>query len=141
MRSFKAGNVQYVISIDVPTIESIKAAHKIDMLDFRAAMASLASDPILAVHVIADLVAPSDRAVYYRDMVGDAIADGVEALLGAIVDFFPNRGMRSNLERCLEKAKEVMEAKQVEASKMIESISADSFSASPELSGSSPGPA
>lgn len=129
MRSFDLDGRQLVLSVDVPSIERINAAYQIDFIDFRVSLAKLAGNPILAVKIIADLagVADGDRQWYFANMVGDAIEHGVRALLMAIVDFFPSRGMRENLEAMLQKATEIDAANQEKLAATIREMSAHSL--------------
>lgn len=89
-------NREWSLSVTVGDAKRIKAKYGLDLLDHKA-VAEIASDPISLVNALW-AVCESQAAMrgvteedFGRGLAGDAIDYATDALLGAIVDFFPRR--------------------------------------------------
>ena len=100
MRSFTdTASRKWVLDINVDALRRLKAVHNIvpASLGDRQFIARLYDDPIYLVDVIwtlgqdqAQKLGISDEQ-FGRSLGGDAIEQAIDALLGAIIDFFPKR--------------------------------------------------
>jgi peptide subunit release factor RF-3 len=107
--------------VDVGAVKRVRSALGVDLMQVAekkdaeggrepGVLERLASDPVLLVDVIYVLCRDQANALGVTDedfgaaMAGDAIEHAVKAMLGAIVDFFPNPRERAALKRLLEAA-------------------------------------
>lgn len=124
---------QWTVRVDVGAVKRVRAALGVDLMQVAekrtadgrepGVLERLASDPVLLVDVIyvlceeqAKRSGVSDEE-FGRAMLGDALDGAVKAMLGAVVDFFPNPRERAALKRVLtaaeteaEKARDRIEA-------------------------------
>ena len=124
----------WTVRVDVGAVKRVRAALGLDLMQVAekrtadgrepGVLERLASDPVLLVDVIyvlceehAKRLGVSDEE-FGRAMLGDALDGAVKAMLGAVVDFFPNPRERAALKRVLtaaetaaEKARDEVELK------------------------------
>lgn len=87
------------VTVSIDTIKRVKALLKIDLLEAATGdlLARLADDPVLLADVVYAVCQPEaetrgiDDTAFGQALGGDAIDDAADALLGALVDFFPKR--------------------------------------------------
>jgi len=111
MRSFKdTEGRQWVVRVSVDTLKRVKALLGVDLTEAATGdlMGRLADDPVLLADVLYAVCQPeaegrdiSDEA-FGRALGGDAIDEAADALIGALVDFFPKR-RRALLEKAKQK--------------------------------------
>ena len=109
------------VRVDVGAVKRVRSALGVDLMQVAQGKNSeggrepgvlerLASDPVLLVDVIYVLCRDQAEAHGVSDeefgaaMAGDALDHAVQAMLGAIVDFFPHPRERAALKRLLEAA-------------------------------------
>jgi len=157
MRTFSdADGREWRLSIDVSAIKRCRNLINEDLLDVQQILARLMVDPILLCDVLyvvcqpqADDLGVSDEE-FGRSMRGRSIADAKTALLGDLVDFFPEEADRENLRAAVAKLNETtgrardLIRQRLESPKLSEEIEAalsavgNSFGNSPESSASTP---
>ena len=119
MHGFKDSAGRYwSVRVDVGAVKRVRAALGVDLMQVAerknaeggrepGVLERLASDPVLLVDVIYVLCRDQAEAQGVSDenfgatMAGDALDHAVKAMLGAIVDFFPNPRERAALKRVL----------------------------------------
>ena len=118
---------QWSIRVDVGAVKRVRSALGVDLMQVAerktadggrepGVLERLASDPVLLVDVIYVLCRDQAQSAGVTDeqfgaaMAGDALEGAVTAMLGAIVDFFPNPRERAALKRLLEAANREAEA-------------------------------
>ena len=126
---------QWVVHCDVGTIARVRRETGCDLaklLASKEALQELADDPVRLVEVIWSVIEPQaeTRSVSPEDfgssLVGDAIERATDALVEAIIDFFPKR--RGNLLRQLvEKTKSLETAISQKIEKQIEGLTVESL--------------
>ena len=111
MRSFiDLAKRKWVVEVTVSTVERVRALTEVDLLtiDVSDLAARLVSDPVLLCNVLYSVCKPQADKEDVTDeefgtgLGGDALDEAVEALLGAMLDFFPQR-RRTVFETALEK--------------------------------------
>lgn len=124
---------RWTVRVDVGAVKRVRTRLGVDLMQVAekrtqdgrepGVLERLASDPVLLVDVIyvlcseqAEQLGVSDEE-FGRAMLGDALDGAVKAMLGAVVDFFPNPRERAALKRVLtaaetetEKARDRMDA-------------------------------
>ena len=110
MKPFK-DNVEreWCVEINVSTVRRVRDVLEVDLLDvFDGKMLEkLARDPVLLVDVVYVLCQPqaAEKSVtaeeFGRAMAGEAIDNATKALMGELVDFFPNAHVRDSLQTIL----------------------------------------
>lgn len=110
---------EWGLHIDVGTIARIRRDYAIDLskvLASREAIEELAGDVIKLVDVLWGLVEPQAKTAgitaeaFATRLLGDSLEDAANALIEAIIDFFPSR-RRELLRQMWNKGKELNEAK------------------------------
>ena len=98
MATFKVDSREYQITLDAPTIRTVRTECHVDLADADGkAFDKLADDPCLLVDVLWVLCRKQAQTAGITDeqfgasLVGDAIERATEGLLAAIMDFFPKR--------------------------------------------------
>jgi hypothetical protein len=122
MHGFKDSAGRYwSVRVDVGAVKRVRSALGVDLMQVAerknaeggrepGVLERLASDPVLLVDAIYVLCRDQAEAHGVSDeefgaaMAGDALDHAVQAMLGAIVDFFPNPRERAALKRLLEAA-------------------------------------
>jgi len=122
MHGFKDSAGRYwAVRVDVGAVKRVRAALGVDLMQVAerknaeggrepGVLERLASDPVLLVDVIYVLCRDQAEAQGVSDenfgatMAGDALDGAVKAMLGALVDFFPNPRERAALKRLLQAA-------------------------------------
>jgi hypothetical protein len=100
---------------------------------------ALADDPVLLFDAIWVLIERQaiERGIsqqqFYDDMTGDVIEVATNAMLDAIIDFFP-QARRAVLQKSLQKSREIQAAILAQASAKLDAITAESFGILPGLS-------
>ena len=118
MKTFKDNlGRSWLVDVNVTGIKRVRDLIRIDLykvLDDEARLLhDLLADPVLLIDTVYVLCKDQcDRESLSgvrvgEAMGGDALEGAGEALLNAIVDFFPNARGRKNLQRVLEKGKQI----------------------------------
>lgn len=153
MKTFKdAAGREWQIVVDVGTAKAARDLRGVDLFKLHSSEAErVFSDPCLLVDVLyvlcrqqCEIRSISDED-FGRAMVGDAIEDGANALLGAVADFFPSP-RRLLLQRQMAKAEELASEVMSAANRAIEQLDVTALvrtasrlpTDSPALSGSTP---
>jgi hypothetical protein len=106
---------RWSVRVDVGAVKRVRTRLGVDLMDVAGkgkegspgVLQRLAADPVLLVDVLFVLceVQARERGVsdeqFGESMAGDALDHAVKAMLGAIVDFFPNPRERAALKRVL----------------------------------------
>lgn len=116
MPSFKAGGREWLVTIDGPKIKRVRESLNVDLgaRDCKQ-FDALTSDPVLAGDVLCELLrkdidaAGIGQDVFLGYLTGDEGEAAGNALIEAIIDFFPSR-QRSLLREMLAKNQSVMMA-------------------------------
>lgn len=129
----------WTVRVDVGAVKRVRTVLGIDLMQVGEKRTSdgrkpgvlerLSSDPVLLVDVIyvlceeqAKRLGVSDEE-FGRAMLGDALDGAVKAMLGAVVDFFPNPRERAALKRVLTAAEMAAERERDEVeAKLDESL-------------------
>jgi hypothetical protein len=145
MHGFKDSAGRYwSVRVDVGAVKRVRATLGVDLMQVAerknaeggrepGVLERLASDPVLLVDVIYVLCRDQAEAHGVSDeefgaaMAGDALDHAVKAMLGAIVDFFPNPRERAALKRVLAAA----EAEADRARDRMEALVEESLAPSP----------
>lgn len=118
---------EWGLHIDIGTIARIRKDYAIDLskvLASREAIEELAGDVVKLVDVLWGLVEPQAKTAginaesFAGRLLGDSIEEAANALIEAIIDFFPSR-RRELLRQIWSKGKELSEAKLSEIEKQI----------------------
>lgn len=98
MPTFKTGEQEWLVRLDAPTIAEVRERVGVDLADTTGqTFAKLQQDPVSLVNSLWVIVEKQalQRGVtdeqFGASLVGDPIEEATEALLNAIVDFFPRR--------------------------------------------------
>jgi hypothetical protein len=107
MPVFKTGTKEWQVTLDAPTIRSVRKECELNLAALDgAAFDALDKDPCLLVDVLWVICRSQANGMsdadFGRSLVGDAIADATKALTDAWLDFFP-AGKRSLLRSLTEK--------------------------------------
>ena len=125
---------RWSVRVDVGAVKRVRARLGVDLLDVAGkgkdgspgVIQALASDPVLLVDVLFVLCESKAREIGVTDeqfgesMAGDALDHAVKAMLGAIVDFFPNPRERAALKRVLAAAEVEAEAARNRMEKILD---------------------
>jgi hypothetical protein len=129
MRIFKTpDNVQWEIAIHPVSLDRAKAATGIDLLDLgnTEVLGRLSADACLVAKVLAAVCAPQIERLqlttdqFMERMAGDTLGAAMDALMEAIVDFFPYERQRNQLRRALALSREVEQAGQAEIDQKLD---------------------
>jgi hypothetical protein len=94
MPVFKTGTKEWQVTLDAPTIRSVRKECELNLAALDgAAFDALDKDPCLLVDVLWVICRSQANGMsdadFGRSLVGDAIADATKALTDAWLDFFP----------------------------------------------------
>lgn len=119
------------VVVTVATLKRVRSLAGVDLMDIADPDANLigrlAADPVLLVDSLFAVVKPQADARGVTDeefgaaLAGDAVADATDAMLEAVVDFFPHAPSRSNLRAVLTKTRGAMDRVAEVGAEMIES--------------------
>lgn len=108
MRTFKLGAVDFVLKLDAPKVQRIRATCQVDLASPDCSQFErLSADPVLAQNVLWTLLAPQAKEagmteeVFFGCLAGEGGETAGAQLFEAIIDFFPNRQQREALRRML----------------------------------------
>lgn len=108
----------YVWQINITTRDIMRVRQEtgfnlVDLFDKELkSLASLYDDPVRLVDIIWSSIGstvPSDRVRFDNALTGDAIEDGTNALIQAVIDFFPNPNRREACRAMIRKLQEMQE--------------------------------
>lgn len=115
MRTFKdSEGREHVVRVDVAAVMRVRASTKVDLLtildpakeDGKSVLERLGADPVFLCEVLHAVIEPKmEPSEFFARFSGNSIADAADALLGEMVDFFPNGQQRQALRRVLATAK------------------------------------
>jgi hypothetical protein len=145
-----AGGRKWEVGISVSTLGRVKSLAGINLLDVvdrgSTLLDDLANDPISLCNVLFAIVKPQADALGVTDeqfgeaLLGDSIADATDALIQAIIDFFP-KARRSLLQKAFDRAKKIQAGREAEAEgkigEILDTVEA-SLSRRSDLSGKAP---
>jgi len=146
MRSFtdNAGRT-WAVRVTVDTIRRVRALTDTDLMCVVGGdlLERLAADPVLLVDVIYSIIKPdADKLgvtgeMFGESLAGDVIESAADAMMGAIVDFFPKRRGRV-LAAILEKSKKIEDESMDRAMEWVDALTRESLTKSGPTSGDSP---
>lgn len=121
---------RWIVKITVATLKRVKELTDADLASVVEGelLGRLSADPVLLCDVLYAVCKPQAEREQVTDeqfgeaLAGDALGAATEALLGAIVDFFPDRTRRDNLLRVLDKSKQVEAEAQAQIGRRIEAL-------------------
>lgn len=134
MKTFKdASGRDWEIAVNVGGAKAVRELLSVDLFRLHSTEAErVFSDPCLLVDVLYVLckdqcqIRKLDAEDFGRQMLGDAIEDGANALLGAVADFFPSQ-RRGLLAKQMAKAEELTAEMMAAASQALDKLDVKSL--------------
>jgi hypothetical protein len=122
---------KWTIDVTVATLARVRTLAEVNLLEAIESesklLDSLSRDPVMLCNVLFAIVKPEADVRSVTDeqfgeaLGGDALAEGTEALVQGIIDFFP-KARRSLLQRAFDRAKQIVTKKEAMAEAQLEKV-------------------
>lgn len=127
MQKFKdSSGREWCITVDVRAIARVRDLCQVDLAklfddDFRL-MQALFEDPVKLADVVWVLINTGDRLEFDTGFTGDTLESAANALVEAVIDFFPNPKRRAALRETLRKAWDAVNQQTEEVLKKVHEL-------------------
>lgn len=128
MQRFKDSNGrEWCITVDVRAIARVRDLCQVDLAklfdDSFSLMKALFEDPVKLSDVLWTLINTGDRLEFDTGFTGDTLETAANAMIEAVIDFFPNPKRREALRETLRKSWEAVDLAMDEVEQKVSEIS------------------